>query len=493
MVAAFLNSGVRLVFPFLNRTLFLWLLGPEYLGLNGLFGSILGMLMLAELGFGIAVISSMYKPVADDDHELVCAYLAFYRTIYRWVGAAVFTIGLCLMPFLRQLVHGEVPADINLHVLYFIHLVNVATSYFLFAYRGSVLGVHARKDVITHIGTCVSVAQYITVFLILFLTRNYYYYVIATVAFTVVQNLSLYWASNKLFPHIQPFGKLDAARRRAVVSDVKAVFMHKIGGVVTNFADNLVISSFLGLVAVAAYGNYYYVLTSVGGLVAAVYSSMLGGFGNKIHTESKEDNFRLFMKANHLVLTVAMWCAAMMAALYQPFISVWTRDNPQLARHALTPVLMVLFFYVAQSRQILQTFKTAAALWKADRWSPFVTALLNLGVNIALVLLLPEAYKLDGVIFSTIFSYVLVQIPWETRVLFTKFFDGAEALKYLRMQGVFAAQALAVCALTWAAARVVSLDGVAGLAAKGAVAGAAATALVAALHGKALLGMLRRK
>ena len=56
MLANALSSGIKMLFPFLNRTLFLWLLGPEYLGLNGLFGSILGVLMLAELGFGTAVI-----------------------------------------------------------------------------------------------------------------------------------------------------------------------------------------------------------------------------------------------------------------------------------------------------------------------------------------------------------------------------------------------------------------------------------------------------
>ena len=45
------NRVLNMAFPFLNRTLFLWLLGPEYLGLNGLFRSVLGMLSLAELGF----------------------------------------------------------------------------------------------------------------------------------------------------------------------------------------------------------------------------------------------------------------------------------------------------------------------------------------------------------------------------------------------------------------------------------------------------------
>ena len=312
MFANALGSGIKLLFPFLNRTLFLWLLGPKYLGLNGLFGSILGVLSLAELGFGMAVVCSMYKPVADDDRELICAYLKFYRKVYRCVGASIFIIGLALMPFLGRLVHGSVPPDIDLHVLYFIHLVNTSASYFLFAYRGSVLGAHHRNDVITNIRTGVQVAQYITVFFILFATRNYYHYVIATVAFTVLQNVLLVKASRRLFPDIEPRGRLPDGLRRKVLSDVKSIFMHKVGGVITHSTDNLVISAFLGLVAVAAYGNYYYVVTSVGSLVAIVYASMTGGFGNKIYTESKEENFKLLMRMNSLSMSVVLFCAAIL-------------------------------------------------------------------------------------------------------------------------------------------------------------------------------------
>ena len=149
--AVALNRVLDMAFPFLNRTLFLWLLGPEYLGLNGLFRSVIGVLSLAELGFGMAIDCSMYKAIAEDDSRLVCAYLKFYRTIYRCVGAVIFFGGLALLPFLDRLVHGTVPPDIDLHVLYVIHLVNTAASYFLFAYRGVVLGAHHRNDVVTNI------------------------------------------------------------------------------------------------------------------------------------------------------------------------------------------------------------------------------------------------------------------------------------------------------------------------------------------------------
>ena len=493
MVANAASSGIRLLFPFLNRTLFLWLLGPAYLGLNGLFGSILGVLMLAELGFGTAVVCSMYKPVADDDRELLCAYLKFFRNVYRWVGAVIFVGGLALLPFLDRLVHGTVPPDIDLHVLYVIHLVNTAASYFLFAYRGVVLGAHHRNDVITNIRTGVSVVQYVAVFVILLVTRNYYHYILATVVFTVVQNVLLVTASRRLFPDIEPRGALPPDVRRKVVSDVKSIFMHKVGGVITNSTDNLVISAFLGLVAVAAYGNYYYVVTSVAGLVAVVYSSMTGGFGNKIYTESKEENFRLFMRMNRLSMVVVVFCSAMMAGLYQPFMKVWVKGDPALMRHALTPALMVFYFYIMQSRQVLLAFKSAASLWKQDRWKPIVAGIVNLGANVLFVLFLPDAYKLDGVIFSTIIGFAFIQIPWESRVVFSVFFGKKESRAYWRAYFGFAACALALCAVAYWTALIVPVDGFVGLALKGAASSAAVAVLLFALFRHDVSALLRNR
>ena len=481
MVANVISNGIRLVFPFLNRTLFLRLLGPEYLGLNGLFGSILGVLMLAELGFGMAIICSMYKPVAEDDRELLCAYLKFYRKVYRWVGGAIFVIGLCLLPFLRQLVHGDVPPDVDLHILYLIHLVNTSASYFLFAYRGSILGAHHRNDVITNIRTGVSIAQYVTVFLILLITHNYYHYILATVVFTVAQNILLVRASRKYFPDIEPRGDLSPERRRQVISDVKSIFMHKVGGVISSSLGNLVVSAFLGLVAVAAYGNYYYVYTTITGVVGIVYTSMLGGFGNKIYTETKEENFALVMKVNRLTLIIAVWCAAMMLGLYQPFIKVWVRRDPELVQHTLTVVLMVLLFCVNMSRQVLLTFKSAAAIWRQDRWKPLVGGAFNIAVCLSLMVTLPDDYKLDGVIMGTLAGYILIQIPWETHVVFTVFFNGEQAKRYWRQQCSFALVALVLCPVTWCAVSFIPLDRIVGLIVKGGVAAVVSGGLMFAI------------
>jgi len=110
---------------------------------------------------------------------------------------------------------------------------------------------------------------------------------------------------------------------------------------------------------------------------------------------------------------------------------------------------MVLYFYVNQSRQMLMTFKSAAGLWRQDRWKPIVSGAFNLAVNIALVVALPGPYKLDGVILSTILALLFIEIPWETRVVFTCYFDAAQACVYRRTHIWFAAAAVALCTLAF--------------------------------------------
>ena len=70
---------VNLLFPFVIRSVMLHCLGTEYLGLNGLFKSLLTFLNLAELGVGSAMVFSMYKPIAEDDTPSICALLRLYR------------------------------------------------------------------------------------------------------------------------------------------------------------------------------------------------------------------------------------------------------------------------------------------------------------------------------------------------------------------------------------------------------------------------------
>ena len=90
------------------------------------------------------MIYSMYKPVAVNDKTTLCALLKLYKTYYRIIGTVIGVIGLCLMPFISKLINGDVPADINIYILYLMHLSATVLSYWVFAYKRSLLEAYQR-------------------------------------------------------------------------------------------------------------------------------------------------------------------------------------------------------------------------------------------------------------------------------------------------------------------------------------------------------------
>ena len=82
MMAAVIYRIINLLFPFVINTIIIKTLGVEYLGLNMVFASILQILSVTELGFGSAMIFSMYEPIAKRDTAKVSALLHLYRNIY---------------------------------------------------------------------------------------------------------------------------------------------------------------------------------------------------------------------------------------------------------------------------------------------------------------------------------------------------------------------------------------------------------------------------
>ena len=133
ILAGLIYRIVAILLPFINRTVLLWGMGAEYTGVSSLFSSILSVLSLAELGFNSAIIYSMYKPMAERDWDEVSYYLSLIRKVYNIVGTVIFCGGLCCIPFLRYLIHGEYPKELNIYILFFLYLINSAISYYLFA------------------------------------------------------------------------------------------------------------------------------------------------------------------------------------------------------------------------------------------------------------------------------------------------------------------------------------------------------------------------
>ena len=102
--SSILFQCTNIIIKFLLRTVFIYALGKEYLGVNGVFTNILTVLSLSELGLGTAIIYDMYQPIAENNIEKEIQLFRFYRYIYAIVGSIILLLGLLLVPFLKYII-----------------------------------------------------------------------------------------------------------------------------------------------------------------------------------------------------------------------------------------------------------------------------------------------------------------------------------------------------------------------------------------------------
>ena len=124
ILAGLWNRFSTILLSFVNRTIIIYILGAEFSGLNSLFLSVLGVLSIAELGIDVAIVQSMYKPIAEGDKRRICELLTLYKKSYYIVGSIILGIGLLLIPFIPYLINEELPASVNLYALYILYLIN---------------------------------------------------------------------------------------------------------------------------------------------------------------------------------------------------------------------------------------------------------------------------------------------------------------------------------------------------------------------------------
>lgn len=433
---------LKLVVPFFMRTAMIYLLGVEYLGLNSLFTSVLSVLNLAELGVGSAMVYSMYKPIAEDDTDKICALMGLYKEYYRIIGIVIFVLGMLLLPFIPELINGDIPADMNVYVLYILNLFATVFSYWLFAYKGSILQAHQRNDVVSKVTLATDSIKYLFQLLVLIITKNYYLYVIVILLSQILNNIATAFFAEKMYPQYRATGKLSRKEQKTINCRIRDLFTAKLGTVIVYSSDTIVISAFLGLRILAIYQNYYYLFTAVTAMITIIFTSVRAGLGNSIIVDNRAKVFADFKKFLLIIVWIAGFCSTCFLCLYQPFMELWVGRD--LLMEFGVVVCLVIYFYVHCLNTFLNSYKDASGIWHEDRFRPLVEAVTNLILNIVLV----NVIGLYGIVLSTIFSMLLVA-PWLIHNIFKLIFGREYIRKFLIRLAYYTVITFLTAALTY--------------------------------------------
>lgn len=444
----------QIILPFVMRTIMLYILGEKYLGLNSLFSSILQVLNLAELGVGAAMVFSMYEPISKDNTKKICELMKLYKLYYFVIGLVIALIGSILTPFIPKLIQGEIPLDINIYILYYLNLGATVLSYWLFAYKNALLQAHQRNDIISKVTLCTTTIQYMLQIVVLIALKNYYLYVITILFTQSFTNVLIALIVDKIYPQYQPVGEISVSERKQINSRIKDLFTAKLGGVIVNSVDSIVISAFLGLTVLAIYQNYFFILNAVIGLIAIVFNACTAGIGNSIIVETKQKNYEDFSKFTFIISWISGYCCCCFLCLYQPFMELWVGKSYMLNFSAV--ISFCIYFFIFELNQLLNTYKDAAGIWHKDRFRPLVTALTNLILNLFFV----QFMGIYGVIFSTVLSMFFIGMPWLLSNLFTTLFNKNQLFGYVKKIVIYSVIVTVSCVVTYSVCTLFYLDAI---------------------------------
>lgn len=432
---AFVAQILAIFMGFITRVVFTHTLSIGYVGINGLFTDILNILSLSELGAGTAITYALYGPIARRDIRKQKILMRIFRSFYRITALVVLAAGLCLIPFLHVLIKERPDVD-HLVLIYLLYLLNSVVSY-LVIYKRTLVDAHQMNyiTVLYHHGFLI--LQDVLQIIILCTTGNFLLFLLVAVICTITGNMLMSRRAERMFPYLKEPCKerLPLEEGNGLLRNVRAMLMHKVGSVVINNTDNLILSGFVGVVSAGIYSNYFLIIGSIRQVLDQAFQGVAASVGNLGVTEDGEKSNQIFRQ----LFFVCQWMYGLagicLLELLNPFIEL-AFGKQYLFKSEIVIILCVNFFLTGTRKAVL-IFKESMGLFWYDRYK----AVLEAGLNLVLSLLLVQKAGVAGVFLGTLLSMLLTSVWVEPYILYRHQFEKSAVsffAAYAGMVGIMA-------------------------------------------------------
>lgn len=401
---AYISNFIILLLGFIQRTVFIYVLGETLLSVNGLYTDILSMLSMAELGIGTAMNFALYKPVAQGDISKIKSFMKLYKKAYLSIATVIAIIGLSLVPFLKFIIKDPGSLTTNeLTLYYLIFLFNTVSTYVI-SYKYSLANAEQKNYIQTNIQTITKIVIVFVQVVMLILFKNFLVYLLVQAFIELGQKVFVYFYFNKLYPYLleDDVEELATDEKNMVWTKVKALMCHKIGDVARLQTDSIIISSIIDTNLVGKVGNYNYIITYASNFINIIFHSMISSLGNLVATEDKTKQKEIFEVYRFFGAWLFGFAGVGFWYMLTPFIGyIWLDENWTIGLLVIS--LIIIDFYFKGERSVLENFKIASGIFEQDKYLPLIQGVVNLIISIGLAMYI----GLPGVYIGTVISGLL--------------------------------------------------------------------------------------
>lgn len=404
----------QLIIGFLTRKIFLDNLGAEVLGLNTTLGNILGFLNLAELGIGMAMATSLYKPLHDGDYETICEIISVQGLLYKRIAMFLACSGILIM-FFFPFFYGNIDCGLLYAYVAFVVFLSGSLSSYLWNYRVTLISADQKNfKIMPWIQGVRYVKIGFQVFSLVVVHWGIWGWIFWEFIHNIVSVIVVNYVLNKEYPWLHKAALSDTEllkKYKFLLTKTKQLFVHKVSAFVLYQTTPLIISMFVSLSMVTYYGNYLLIIGYISALLNTIFSSMGASIGNLIAEKDSQHTIDVFWE----LLTSRIWFVGVACfgvyLFMDPLISWWL--GSQYILPDKTFVLILVGAFVSLSRSIVDSFKDAFQLF-GDVGAPVVEAIVNLGGS----LLFGYLWGLNGILLGSNLSLVLIVLLWKPYYLF---------------------------------------------------------------------------
>lgn len=404
---------------FLINRYFAEYMGIKNLGLMKLFTQLVAYLNLAEMGLGTASAYSLYKPLAEKNYKKINILVSTIESLYNKIVAIIVIIGIVLIPIIPFIIKEQVNL-IEISTYWILYIVGTASSYLYAKYV--ILFTADQKFNYVRIVQGISkiIIQSLQIYVIIFFKSF-----MGFISLMIIDNIIQYILYFIYYKKYYSFIKKVAERENQIKKDLVNLFFHKLGGVVVFNTDYIIISKFISLEIVGIYANYILISSMLNTIFNIVFNVMSPKIGNFIAINSKKNIYNYFKELNIFLIFfggVASFCSL---KLMNTFVSLWIGKDYILEND--TVILLAINIFILITRNLIGIFKNSSGYFR-DIQLPLLESFINLSLSVILV----QRYGLNGVIFGTLASNILIIYLASPILVFKNCFDET-AKEYLKL------------------------------------------------------------
>lgn len=414
IIIGIIYQVVVVITGFIARKIFVITLDVNYLGVNGILNNIISVLSISELGISSAIIYSLYKPIAVGNKEKISALIQYYHKLYNIIALIITVIGLLLLPFLKYIINLDLPMS-EIIIYYLLFLANTVVSY-LFTYKTAILIANQQEYECKKYMLLTNITQFIFQIVVLLIFHNFFLYLCVQIICSILSNYLCSRKAEKLYPYINDKKSLKSREKNLIWNNIKSMFTYKIGGVILNNTDNILISIILGTVVVGYYSNYSMIITQVSTICGIIFTAMQASLGNLAVEESAEKKYFIFRVLQIMSHWIYGFCSICFVVLFQDFITLWLGKDFVLSYGVV--IVCVINFYVQGMLYPILCYRNTTGLFKNTKYIMFLASIINLVLSI----IGGYIWGLVGILGATAISRLTTNCWYEPFILFKKYF-----------------------------------------------------------------------